>query len=172
LDLDVSCLLAGGGLEVGDQSGGTWPRNFTLMPSTLARSPAVGAAGPGMITARCRTSCLTRVAWRYAGEPEKMGVMGIRAARIQDVPQIAGPGWTWARRAASGPTSVIVSGTARRFRRWPVGCVTTTAAGAGMPLGPTGIGSRFELFEYAIYLSPLRNRTVDLLLTMQADCVW
>ena len=42
-----------------------------------------------MITARCRISCLARVAWRHAGAPEKMGVMEIRAARMQDVPQIA-----------------------------------------------------------------------------------
>jgi hypothetical protein len=28
-------------------------------------------------------------AWRHAGEPEKMGVMDIRPARLEDVPEIA-----------------------------------------------------------------------------------
>jgi len=41
------------------------------------------------------------------------------------------------------------------------------------PLDPTGIYGPFEFFRIRPSIwAPLRNRTVDLLLTMQADNVW
>jgi hypothetical protein len=42
------------------------------------------------------------------------------------------------------------------------------------PLVPTGVHGIFELFSNKAHLAgaPLRNRTVDLLLTMQPDTVW
>lgn len=51
LELDVLCLLADGGLELGDQVGGR-PAVLYLDAVPLARSPTVGAAGPGMIRTR------------------------------------------------------------------------------------------------------------------------
>src|SRR5690242_17977914 len=59
-----------------------------------ARRPWVPRAGHDHDPVRA--SCLARVAWRHAGDPEKMAGMDIRAVRMQDVPQIAVVHmWSW-----------------------------------------------------------------------------